>query len=256
MEYFNEVFKDEKFSDFNPVGCGYSEYSPNDALDFRDNEYMLIHYIVAGAGKLYINNKSYNVKAGQIFIVPKGTKAKCIADKDSLCTYIWISFDGDLSKRFESLPSVLAFKSNLFFEILNIQNMSSLKKEYLAQLIFKLYIELFQKDFHIDHVKAIKNYIDLNYMRNETTVDTIAKNLNLNRSYISRIFSQKQGISIKNYLIYVRMERAKELLSRGVSVQNVSKLVGYSDQFQFSKAFKLATGEPPIKYKGVKVSEK
>lgn len=249
MENFNAILEDKTFLDLNPRSCGCIQCPPNENMGVTFRDYTMIHYVVSGKGKLYINKKVYSIKEEQIFVVPQGVKNKYVADKDDPWAFIWISFDGNLSEKFASLPPVLDFKSPFFFELLNVKNMPTLKKEFLAQMLFKLYIELFQNDSRIDYVSAIKNYIDNNYMYHDISVEKIASSLNLNRSYVSRIFSKKQEITIQDYIIRVRMIKAKELLIKGNSVQTTAKTIGYLDQFQFSKAFKKFYGEAPNFFK-------
>ena len=53
------------------------------------------------------------------------------------------------------------------------------------------------------------------------------------------------GLSIQEYLIRTRLNKACELLKKGISIQKVSNLVGYNDQFAFSKIFKKYMGISP-----------
>ena len=76
-------------------------------------------------------------------------------------------------------------------------------------------------------------------------IDEIAHDLNLNREYLSRCFKREMGLSIQEYLIRTRLNKACELLKKGISIQKVSNLVGYNDQFAFSKIFKKYMGISP-----------
>ena len=67
----------------------------------------------------------------------------------------------------------------------------------------------------------------------------------MNRIYLSRIFKEDYGISIKKYIVSVRMNHAKKFLEDGHSVSDVADMVGYSDAFGFSKMFKSYFGVSP-----------
>jgi YesN/AraC family two-component response regulator len=64
------------------------------------------------------------------------------------------------------------------------------------------------------------------------------------------IFKEYLNISPKEYLIRLRIDVAKELLSnKALSIGDISRSVGYSDQFVFSKTFKKITGLSPEKFR-------
>ena len=73
----------------------------------------------------------------------------------------------------------------------------------------------------------------------------IAAHMSLNRRYLSRIFKESTGKSLKEYLVEVRMREAKRLLTLGYNVNRAAQLCGYPDQFNFSKMFKHTYGVSP-----------
>jgi AraC-like DNA-binding protein len=90
----------------------------------------------------------------------------------------------------------------------------------------------------------VQDYIRALYMQ-DLQVEEIAKNLNLDSRYLSRIFKEKTGISIKEYMIEVRMEEACQRLKAGASVSSTALFCGYTDAFNFSKMFKRKYGCSP-----------
>jgi AraC-like DNA-binding protein len=85
------------------------------------------------------------------------------------------------------------------------------------------------------------------YMQ-EVRVERIAAQMNLDRRYLSRIFKEKTGKSIQEYLISDRIEEAKRCLSRGLTVSEAAILSGYEDVCNFSKMFKSRVGVSPSSY--------
>ena len=65
------------------------------------------------------------------------------------------------------------------------------------------------------------------------------------RTYLYRLFKKKVGVSIKDYVIKTRMNKAKLFLEKGYNVNSTATLVGYNDSFNFSKAFKKHYGISP-----------
>jgi AraC-like DNA-binding protein len=68
--------------------------------------------------------------------------------------------------------------------------------------------------------------------------------------YLRKIFEKKFGVSPKEYMISLRMEYAKQLLSSGeVGVAEVAQMCGYAEPCHFSREFKKRFGISPKNYK-------
>lgn len=81
--------------------------------------------------------------------------------------------------------------------------------------------------------------IDTRYLMTNLTIQDIANKLSINRSYLTTIFKEYQQQSPKEYLLYIRMHRAKQLLENTKeSIKVIAFSVGFSDPLYFSKAFK------------------
>ncbi len=99
-------------------------------------------------------------------------------------------------------------------------------------------------------VEQIKQYLDHHYDKN-FELDKLAEELDKNASYISRVFKLHTSITITDYLIQTRIDRAKQFLIDHPQLKNyeVSQLVGYQDAVYFNKLFKKMTGVTPREYK-------
>lgn len=80
-------------------------------------------------------------------------------------------------------------------------------------------------------------------------VSSIAHSFGFERSYLYRIFKRRYGVGIKEYITDVRMEFAKKFLTEGYTVGECAHMVGYEDEFNFSKSFKQHYGISPSKLK-------
>ena len=81
------------------------------------------------------------------------------------------------------------------------------------------------------------------------TVYSIADQLHINPAYLSRIFTREQHISIKQFIIRERMNRASELLLREkMSIAAVAEQVGYQNNVNFYTYFKKFFGCTPLQY--------
>ncbi|HHT48701.1 MAG TPA: helix-turn-helix domain-containing protein [Firmicutes bacterium] len=96
--------------------------------------------------------------------------------------------------------------------------------------------------------KAV-NYL-LEHYAEDISLVTVARELNISPGYFSRLFKEEVGIPFKNYLIAIRMDKAKQLLGQsGLTVSQVAAAVGYTDPNYFSQAFRKYEGISPSEYK-------
>ena len=256
LDNYVEIIENKCFADLNPTLFGHDRCLPKQFMNAPIRDYSLVHYVIAGKGRLRIKDTWYTATAQQIFIIPEGTENYYEADAEDPWDYVWISFTGKLAEHFTMLPPVMDFPNNLFYEMLDVRNLDTMKTEFLTEKLFALYRILFAKHLPNNYSAAIKNYIKQNYMEPSISVAQIARSLNLNHSYLARLFKKECKCSIQEYLIRTRIARAIELLEKEYSIQQVSLSVGYTDASTFSKIFKKYVGTSPQKYQQERSSEK
>ena len=97
--------------------------------------------------------------------------------------------------------------------------------------------------------QRIKEIISRRYQEN-IQISDIAKDVYLTPTYISRLFKQKTGKTIGEYLTAVRIKRAKELLENStMKLYEISYAVGYTSSSYFARIFKQSTGFSPMEYR-------
>jgi two-component system response regulator YesN len=99
-------------------------------------------------------------------------------------------------------------------------------------------------------VETVKSYIQKNYWK-EMELQRLADVVYLTPSYLSKLFKTETGETITDYIISVRIERAKELLLKNPSLKTyeVGEQVGYPDPAYFNKVFKKVTGWTPKEFR-------
>lgn len=84
----------------------------------------------------------------------------------------------------------------------------------------------------------------------DISVDGVAAELFLNKHYIAHVFKDETGFSIMEYVISLRMNKAKSLLTEtDQSVTDIATECGYSDFTYFSRIFKKNTGLSPSNFR-------
>ena len=95
-------------------------------------------------------------------------------------------------------------------------------------------------------------YINENYMNPNTSLNAAAEKFDVSDSHLSRVFKASTGKRFMEYLIYKRIEKAKELLvSSQHKVNDISSLVGYDNQISFMRIFKKYVGYTPSEYRSM-----
>ena len=235
--------------DLNPLILGEESCLPSHRYGPTARKYTLIHFVYHGKGTFCRGGVNYPVHKGEAFIIRPGEITTYYADADDPWYYRWIGFDGELSKQFEKLAPVFSFTTDWANEMLSLNCDSSVLEYAIAAKLYMMYTEFFADTKHkSDYISSVKSYVGALYMQ-QISVEDIAERINLDRRYLSRIFKQKTGKTVQEYLITVRMEEAKKLLENGYSVVESAHLCGYEDACNFSKMFKRITGISPGKWK-------
>lgn len=103
--------------------------------------------------------------------------------------------------------------------------------------------------FKYDIIKEVQLFIQEHYQHN-ITLNVLAEHFYLHPNYLSRLFKEKSGKNFSDFIMEVRMEKAKELLcSHDNKVLEISSLAGYDNPRYFSKVFKQYTGMTPSEYR-------
>jgi len=82
--------------------------------------------------------------------------------------------------------------------------------------------------------------------------DFLSKELAHDYSYLSKLFSSVEGLTIEKYLILQKIEKVKELLVYNeLSLNEISYQLGYSSVQHLSNQFKKVTGLTPSHFKKI-----
>ena len=106
-----------------------------------------------------------------------------------------------------------------------------------------------QDNFSYSIVEKIKKYINENFA-SEITVQDIADYVGLSARFANKLFKQIEERTIFDYLIDIRIAKAKQLLRQTDSkLYAVANSVGYNNISHFCMLFKKHTGLSPTEYK-------
>ncbi len=240
---------DKGYKDLNPLNCGYHNcLRGHSAVGMR--AYYMIHYVDEGMGRLYFDGKEETVKKGQAFIILPYEDARYVADDANPWRYTFICFNGALAEKLKTLHRrVIDLPSEPFDILRKLESREDTREEMATAALHMIFAAIFSgRAPRPRYVERAVNMINTTYFSEALTVSGIADEMGLDRRYLSRIFKDHMGMTVQNYLIRVRMENAKKILKSGAAVSATAALVGYSDNFNFSKMFKKYTGVSPKAY--------
>ena len=97
-------------------------------------------------------------------------------------------------------------------------------------------------------VRRMLDAIDGQYAE-AITLRTVSAHLGRQPAYLGRLFHQEVGLTFREYLTRVRLERATGLIQEGVKIEAIALSVGYRSKKNFYQQFKRHYGTTPLPYR-------
>ncbi|GAA0477418.1 AraC family transcriptional regulator [Alkalibacterium sp. m-11] len=223
-----------------------------------------MHYIIKGKGIYKTRSGEYELKAGQSFLIYPYTEIYYYPDPNDPWEYVWVEFTGeevahilDLTSLSAGTPITEKAESDLSLYYFLEENKEKSVAEAIRmaaklRTLLSYYIEQFPEETRSeknDYVQQAKDTIFKHYWKALLTVTDIVEDVNIERSYLFRLFKASTGLPISTYLRDVRIEQACLLMQKSnLSVKSIANSVGYSDPLCFSKVFKKVKSYTPTEY--------
>ena len=99
------------------------------------------------------------------------------------------------------------------------------------------------------HCATVKRYIELHF-KEYLTLEQLAAQAHMNKYYLAHAFKQEYGVSPIHYLITLRVEESKYLLSEtDLTMSQIAQILGFSSPSYFSQVFRKTQGTSPVDYR-------
>lgn len=253
-----------------------SKYIPK--LNYHCHDFIELSIALSGSINYMIDDKYHYLRRGQVLILNPGIYHNELLDENTKVSILHIGITN--VNLINDKKNFIELKYNSSILTLNkyeedfLKSCDEIIKEeknknfayslILKSLVMKLLVIIFREielndkylctgNYSIECrekqniVNTIRDYLEENYMK-EVSLDKISKNMYLSSVYISKIFKEETGDSPINYLIKIRLSKAKQLLTESnLPIKVVAQSVGYNDAYYFSKLFKKYYGVPPSK---------
>ena len=243
-----------------------------------------IIFVLKGVLYIQIGDKKYEAKENTFLLIPSGVRHFGTNYCPENTSFYWFHFllpsnstmmNGDLIKQrlektYTAEPIIVlplfsdqmnSSRLNILFnQLLDIVKNKRGNKFYLNYFVTSILMEVSEEtlDYQIYHNPEEKNsrtllfimeWIRMNIDK-ELTLDSIAREFNYSKAYLSRFFSEQTGYTLTQFIRKTRIERSKSLLlSLPLTIEEVASRCGFSDQKYFMKSFKRVENMTPSQFR-------
>ena len=268
--------KDDPFSTYHIENAGRSFQIP---VHWHD-EFEII-YVRSGFLTVSISGESYIGKTGDAFVVSPGNLHLMGSQTGTVDYYTflfplkYISFRTDdmldeklleplnsghlmICPRVNDTAKELCEQLIKIYEAKNDESESKITTQVRTKIILLQFIlEMWKKGFVIENDTSGRNtvekemvyYIQQNFTR-KISLREFGEQFHLSEKYISRYFKEHFHITLSQYVTYLRLEHAKQLLQdTDIPVTDVAMQSGYQNVSYFIRSFQKAYAVSPLKYR-------
>jgi two-component system, response regulator YesN len=100
---------------------------------------------------------------------------------------------------------------------------------------------------HTPHVRRMLERIEHSYAE-RITLHTMSAELNRQSAYLGHLFRKETGMTVRQWLTRVRLERAAALIRQGIKIEAVALIVGYRSKKNFYRQFRRHFATTPSAY--------
>lgn len=150
----------------------------------------------------------------------------------------------------ENIAGWLLETEDILEEILADANqLEDVQSGFIDLLLQSQQIHTIEKVDAPEFLESLRNYVDC-HIGEEISLTSVCSTFGVSQPYFSKIFRKYMGKSFNQYITERRMEKATEIMSgnRELLIKDVAAMVGYSNQFYFSRIFHAYTGMSPTEY--------
>ena len=234
-------------------------------------DHYLIHYIISGKGFYKIGKRTYELQAGDSFLVYPNTEVVYYAAETDPWEYAWVGFTGSdasmILKATDFSPEKPIIRAtpngkDIHRQILHIYDARGNEFQHAVEMTGRLYTMLAmflhgashttEQNSANSYVQKGIEYISSNYSY-AITVEDIADYVGVSRSHLFRSFETVLGQSPKEYLTDFRMKQACYLLEHSsLSITAIANSLGFDNSLYFSKTFHKQKQMSPKEYRANK----
>lgn len=264
MNFFKKTITDDALIIKSIIGVSESDppfgvhHYNNHQTRGLDNDILL--YIIDGGARYDVSGLTFELHSGDLVFVPRRTPYERWIEYSNFHV-LYVEFLLETTENIVYYPKYVTNISDIEFQFRKLyklwisntpgyyaSSMSALYK-LLSMIITSHTPTYLSKDRRIFLNNAQNTFLE-NYTNPDFSISEFVKQANISETYFRKIFKAAYGLPPNQYLISLRINRAKKLLELSqFSIKEISEQIGFSQQAHFSAAFKKATDFSPLEYR-------
>lgn len=246
------VFAEKAYGDVRPVSLERVTLKDAEIYRFARTDSCALYFVYEGECDIVRGGRKIAAVPGTLAFEGRDDGLQFSLATEKTAVIFRLSFRCSNAELLRAYPEETRYGADTFHALWELLTRTSLPEEAAISKIFEVAYTLKRisliKKSEKNYVARACAYIDDNYA-SKLSVSDIAESLSINRQYLTRLFRQKKGVSVQQYIINTRLGKAREILDAGYSVSETAAMVGYGDQFGFTRIFSKTYGMSPTKYK-------
>lgn len=220
----------------------------------RINSFEII-FVLDGTVYIAEETQKYTLQKNQLLLLEPYKEHYGYVSTSKPVAFYWFHFftDLEIAEKTHTGTDIYDVKELLkkLLHITNSPDYSPYAADAAGLLIFEEFNRLSSKENASDQALAvqIREYIR-NNIKKEITISDIARHFGYNADYIGKYFKKSRGVPLKKYLAEQRLRLAKDLLlTTDMSVKQIAKELGYSEENNFTKFFIYHETITPVRFR-------
>jgi AraC family transcriptional regulator, arabinose operon regulatory protein len=230
----------------------------------QKSEVYVLEYVLSGTGTILHNGQKYTASAGEMYLLHKGAQHQYFSSKETPWVKIWMNLKGSLIEHLlevyplehvvypvdeQILECFQAFHQELTSRKppQEIQKSCALLLHTIISAAYFSNLALLQQE--PDEALKIKRYLDQNVL-NSITLEDLCSHFFKSKAQIIRQFKKKYGMTPYSYLLDIKLQYAKKLLTHtNIPIKEIAARLKFADEHYFSTYFKQVEKVSPSLYR-------
>jgi AraC-like DNA-binding protein len=234
-------------------------------------DYHLVHFVTGGRGTFECRGRTYMLEKGDHFFIFPGELVRYASDGDNPWSYRWIGFKGTQADAMlagigisASRPTVNTGGSRkipaCYRRIERTLGEGLPAADWQAGGYMRVLLGEIAKILGMPEKRSpaagpgtllaeqAVRWLTLQYHK-PISIEQMARDLGYHRTYLAKQFKAHTGVSPVQFLLRLRLEKARQLLQEPLTIEQVAASVGFADPLYFSKQFRARYGYSPSEYR-------
>ena len=246
------------------VSGGYEKCRSDYQISRNGFPYLILEFVARGSGSLRMKDKPVELIPGSVFVYGPDIPVEITAHPQPAMTKYFVAFSGreglELLQECQILPGIPRQVTHpetiqRIFDDLIQHGLGDHAYRKRMCMVALQYLLMKIADLSVPHdpvatpafetYKRCRKFIEEQFLKVQT-LGEIASACHVDPAYLCRLFQRFGRESPFHYLQHLRMNRAVELLQNSnLKVKDVASELGFSDPYNFSRAFKRVFGMYP-----------